>query len=172
MWKYPFFHIETNHDAEQANGWGTIVDKPTKKWLGRDPEIGQRNHSREQSQAQWLDQTILRKNVTQPNIHSKNYLIAQKAEYMRFGNQINTMIQNSKEINQQLSLLANKFDEFQKNVGIWSSIHPFLLRIHLSIITEQPSLKLPSPIQMFSPRGIHSFSAWRNFCWIWPVWPI
>lgn len=37
---------------------------------------------------------------------------------MRLSNQINTMIQNSKEINSQLTLLASKFDEFQKNVGI------------------------------------------------------
>ena len=29
-------------------------------------------------------------------IYSKNYLVAQKAEYMRFSNQINSMIQNSK----------------------------------------------------------------------------
>lgn len=37
---------------------------------------------------------------------------------MRLSNQINTMIQNSKEINSQLTLLASKFDEFQKNVGV------------------------------------------------------
>jgi len=51
-------------------------------------------------------------------IFSKNYLIAQKAEYMRFANQINTMVANSKEINSHLTLLGTKFDEFQKNVGI------------------------------------------------------
>ena len=48
----------------------------------------------------------------------KNYLITQKAEYMRFANQINSIIQNSREINAQLTLLGNKFEDFQKNVGI------------------------------------------------------
>ena len=45
-------------------------------------------------------------------------MIAQKAEYMRFANQINAMVANSKEINSHLSLLGNKFDEFNKNVGL------------------------------------------------------
>lgn len=48
----------------------------------------------------------------------KNYLLAQKAEYSRFANQLNAMIANSKEINTHLTLLGNKFDEFQKNVGL------------------------------------------------------
>ncbi len=38
---------------------------------------------------------------------------------MRFANQINAMVANSKEINSQLTLLGTKFDEFQKNVGLW-----------------------------------------------------
>jgi hypothetical protein len=37
---------------------------------------------------------------------------------MRFANQINIMIQNSKDINAQLTVLGNRFDEFQKNVGV------------------------------------------------------
>lgn len=60
----------------------------------------------------------------------KNYLITQKAEYMRFANQINQMIQNSKEINSQLTLLGNKFEEFQKNVGIWLSLMFINVLIH------------------------------------------
>jgi hypothetical protein len=48
----------------------------------------------------------------------KNYLVAQKAEYMRFANQINAIVANSKDLNSHLTLLANKYDEFQKNVGI------------------------------------------------------
>lgn len=37
---------------------------------------------------------------------------------MRFANQINAIVANSKDINSHLTLLANKFDEFQKNVGL------------------------------------------------------
>jgi hypothetical protein len=46
------------------------------------------------------------------------YLVAQKAEYVRFANQIYAIVGNSKEINDHLTLLGNKFDEFQKNVGL------------------------------------------------------
>lgn len=48
----------------------------------------------------------------------KNYLVAQKAEYMRFANQINAIVANSKDINSHLTLLSNKFEEFQRNVGL------------------------------------------------------
>jgi hypothetical protein len=37
---------------------------------------------------------------------------------MRLSNQINSMIQNSKDISSQLALLGTKFDELKKNVGI------------------------------------------------------
>lgn len=66
----------------------------------------------------------------------KNYLITQKAEYMRFANQINQMIQNSKEINSQLTLLGNKFEEFQKNVGIWLCLMVFYLVILFYFLHE------------------------------------
>jgi hypothetical protein len=37
---------------------------------------------------------------------------------MRLSNQINSMIQNSKDISSQLALLGNKFDDLKKNVGV------------------------------------------------------
>lgn len=46
-------------------------------------------------------------------------MITQKAEYTRFASQINQIVTIHKDINAQLIVLNNRFEEFQKNVGLW-----------------------------------------------------
>lgn len=108
---------ETNKPVEQSFASGVGADQSVKKRFWRNSEGSQADLQRKQDKAEPISETVLVTNVRM-TVFSKNYLIVQKAEYMRFSSQINTMIQNSKEINSQLTLLASKFDEFQKNVGI------------------------------------------------------
>ena len=51
-------------------------------------------------------------------LFSKNHLVVQKAEYVRLASQINQIVASHKDINSQLQVLKNRFDEYQKNVGI------------------------------------------------------
>lgn len=87
--------VGSNQKAEQPVGTRAGNFEEFDYWLPRNREIRKAfNIIIENKAADW-SQDVLRENVIGV-IFRKNYLIAQKAEYMRFANQINGMVANSK----------------------------------------------------------------------------
>ncbi len=104
-------HIsETHNNIKQELSRIIIDNKPFKKLAIFNPKIRKTILKLIKNKAKRINKEIRIKDVHLYTKSSKNFLITQKAEYMRLSNQINTMIQNSKEINSQLTLLASKFD--------------------------------------------------------------
>ena len=108
-WRTSPLYSDPHQKAQSAAHRRIVYSQKFDEWVPGDREGRQAHNRGVKDKASDWGEDVWGENVV-VGLLSKNYIVTQKAEYMRFANQINAMVANSKEINSHLTLLGTKFE--------------------------------------------------------------